>query len=74
MPLLDSDSHFVVSQSLNNLSKLLQGSMTLVVKFAVAEEFIHGHLFAGFKGTLQESEENLGDEQLVVMAIMVIHL
>ena len=74
MPLFDGYPHFVVSQSLNNICKLFKCSMTLVVKFAVAKELIHCHLFAGSKGTLQKGEKDFGHEQLVVVAVVVIHL
>ena len=74
MPLLDSDAHSILAESLNSLDELLERVVALGVKFAVLEELIHGLLLPTGEHLLQEAEGHLGDQKLVVVAVVPGHL
>ena len=74
MPLLKGDTLTELTEALNCLDELLQRVMAFRVKFAVLEELIHGLLLSFLEHVLKKTESDLGDEELVVVAIMALHL
>ena len=74
MPLLDSDLEAVLSQALNCFNERFQRPVTLLIEFAIREEFINSLLLAFLEHVLKKDESQLGHEELVVMTIMALHL
>ena len=74
MPLLDGDALAELAETLHCLNELLERVMAFRVKFAVLEELIHGLLLALLEHVFKKTEGDLGDEELVVVAVMTLHL
>ena len=74
VPLLDRDLQPILTQSLQILHELLQRPMALGIKLAVLEELTDGHLFATLEHLFEQAEGDLGDEELIVVPIVTVHL
>ena len=74
MPLSDCILELVLPKSVNDVDESLEGTMALVIKFAVTEEFIHGHLLASLECCFKGLEQDLSHQKLVVMSIVLVHL